>query len=173
MEPAGASPAGQLPGQGLGRLHTPSSRHSSALTNISPAQTECANFIRLLQPFNQSHVFACGTGSYQPVCAFIQLGARGKVRDTLDRHTPMAEGVKRLLSLGAGREGAPEPGESAWCSPWHPHGESNSDWGMSGCPSGDGTRLWHPLEEPTHHRHTCHLPTLSPKFQLVPRLSLG
>ncbi|NWH32506.1 SEM3D protein, partial [Chloropsis hardwickii] len=42
------------------------------------AETECANFIRLLQPFNQSHVFACGTGSYQPVCAFIQLGARGK-----------------------------------------------------------------------------------------------
>ncbi|NXN67252.1 SEM3D protein, partial [Himantopus himantopus] len=41
-------------------------------------ETECANFIRLLQPFNRTHVFACGTGSYQPVCAFIQLGARGK-----------------------------------------------------------------------------------------------
>ncbi|NXN94990.1 SEM3D protein, partial [Rhinopomastus cyanomelas] len=42
------------------------------------AETDCANFIRLLQPFNRSHVFACGTGSYQPVCAFVQLGARGK-----------------------------------------------------------------------------------------------
>ncbi|NXP02760.1 SEM3D protein, partial [Thinocorus orbignyianus] len=41
-------------------------------------ETECANFVRLLQPFNKTHVFACGTGSYQPVCAFIQLGARGK-----------------------------------------------------------------------------------------------
>ncbi|KFP87913.1 Semaphorin-3D, partial [Apaloderma vittatum] len=41
-------------------------------------ETDCANFIRLLQPFNRTHVFACGTGSYQPVCAFIQLGARGK-----------------------------------------------------------------------------------------------
>uniref|UniRef100_A0A674KAW4 Semaphorin 3D n=1 Tax=Terrapene triunguis TaxID=2587831 RepID=A0A674KAW4_9SAUR len=40
------------------------------------AETECANFIRLLQPFNRSHVFACGTGSYQPICAFVQLGAR-------------------------------------------------------------------------------------------------
>ncbi|EMP33887.1 Semaphorin-3D [Chelonia mydas] len=39
------------------------------------AETECANFIRLLQPFNGSHVFACGTGSYQPVCAFVQLGS--------------------------------------------------------------------------------------------------
>uniref|UniRef100_A0A8C3QF48 Semaphorin-3D n=1 Tax=Cyanoderma ruficeps TaxID=181631 RepID=A0A8C3QF48_9PASS len=60
--------------------------------------TECANFIRLLQPFNQSHVFACGTGSYQPVCAFIQLGARGKVRGTLDRHL-----VTQSLESGRGR----------------------------------------------------------------------
>lgn len=81
--------AEQLSGQGLARLLTPSSHHSSGLTNISPVQTECANFIRLLQPFNQSHVFACGTGSYQPVCAFIQLGARGKVRLTPDRCIPM------------------------------------------------------------------------------------
>ncbi|XP_015279504.1 PREDICTED: semaphorin-3D-like [Gekko japonicus] len=36
-------------------------------------ETECANFIRLLQRFNSSHIFACGTGSYQPMCAFIQL----------------------------------------------------------------------------------------------------
>ncbi|XP_075795583.1 semaphorin-3D-like isoform X2 [Pelodiscus sinensis] len=42
------------------------------------AEMECANFIRLLQPFNSSHVFACGTGSYQPICAFIQLGARAQ-----------------------------------------------------------------------------------------------
>ncbi|KFP98303.1 Semaphorin-3D, partial [Haliaeetus albicilla] len=27
-------------------------------------ETECANFVRLLQPFTRSHVFACGTGSY-------------------------------------------------------------------------------------------------------------
>ncbi|XP_020644198.3 semaphorin-3D isoform X2 [Pogona vitticeps] len=36
-------------------------------------ETECANFIRFLQRFNSSHVFACGTGSYQPMCAFIQI----------------------------------------------------------------------------------------------------
>uniref|UniRef100_A0A452ILP4 Sema domain-containing protein n=1 Tax=Gopherus agassizii TaxID=38772 RepID=A0A452ILP4_9SAUR len=42
-----------------------------------PEQTECANFIRLLQPFNRSHVFVCGTGSYQPICAFVQLGEPG------------------------------------------------------------------------------------------------
>uniref|UniRef100_A0A670IK03 Sema domain-containing protein n=1 Tax=Podarcis muralis TaxID=64176 RepID=A0A670IK03_PODMU len=36
---------------------------------------ECANFIRFLQHFNSTHVFACGTGSYQPICAFIYLRA--------------------------------------------------------------------------------------------------
>ncbi|NXD24795.1 SEM3D protein, partial [Spelaeornis formosus] len=61
-------------------------------------ETECANFIRLLQPFNQSHVFACGTGSYQPVCAFIQLGARGK-----GARAPHMQLVSQSLESGRGR----------------------------------------------------------------------
>ncbi|NWV04334.1 SEM3D protein, partial [Ptilonorhynchus violaceus] len=61
-------------------------------------ETECANFIRLLQPFNQSHVFACGTGSYQPVCAFIQLGARGK-----GPRAPRMQLVTHSLESGRGR----------------------------------------------------------------------
>ncbi|NXS35483.1 SEM3D protein, partial [Pomatostomus ruficeps] len=61
-------------------------------------ETECANFIRLLQPFNQSHVFACSTGSYQPVCAFIQLGARGK-----GTGAPRMQLVTHSLESGRGR----------------------------------------------------------------------
>ncbi|NXT34408.1 SEM3D protein, partial [Pelecanoides urinatrix] len=61
-------------------------------------ETECANFIRLLQPFNRSHVFACGTGSYQPVCAFIQLGARGK-----GPRAPPMRLVTHSLESGRGR----------------------------------------------------------------------
>ncbi|NXT70112.1 SEM3D protein, partial [Chaetops frenatus] len=61
-------------------------------------ETECANFIRLLQPFNQSHVFACGTGSYQPVCAFIQLGARAK-----GAGAPRMQLVPHSLESGRGR----------------------------------------------------------------------
>ncbi|NXH44466.1 SEM3D protein, partial [Dicaeum eximium] len=61
-------------------------------------ETECANFIRLLQPFNQSHVFACGTGSYQPVCAFIQLGAQGK-----GARAPRMQLVTHSLESGRGR----------------------------------------------------------------------
>ncbi|KAF1398319.1 Semaphorin-3D, partial [Spheniscus humboldti] len=61
-------------------------------------EMECANFIRLLQPFNRSHVFACGTGSYQPVCAFIQLGARGK-----GPGAPSMRLVTHSLESGRGR----------------------------------------------------------------------
>ncbi|XP_057263634.1 semaphorin-3D-like isoform X1 [Pezoporus wallicus] len=61
-------------------------------------ETECANFIRLLQPFNRTHVFACGTGSYQPVCAFIQLGARGKAAGA-----PIMRLVTHSLESGRGR----------------------------------------------------------------------
>lgn len=42
-------------------------------------QTECANFVRLLQPHNRTHLLACGTGAFQPMCAFISVGHRGEV----------------------------------------------------------------------------------------------
>ncbi|XP_072419197.1 semaphorin-3A-like [Chiloscyllium punctatum] len=37
---------------------------------------ECANFIRVLQHYNQSHLYACGTGAFHPVCAYIEVGHR-------------------------------------------------------------------------------------------------
>lgn len=61
-------------------------------------------------------MFACGTGSYQPVCAFIQLGARGKVRDTVASHGPIAEGGKRTPSKWGQKEPG-EGGQPAWRSP--------------------------------------------------------
>ncbi|KAK1898212.1 Semaphorin-3G, partial [Dissostichus eleginoides] len=41
-------------------------------------QTECANFVRLLQPYNRTHLLTCGTGAFQPMCAFINVGHRGE-----------------------------------------------------------------------------------------------
>ncbi|KAJ8359000.1 hypothetical protein SKAU_G00155250 [Synaphobranchus kaupii] len=38
------------------------------------AETECANFVRVLQPFNKTHVYVCGTGAYHPLCTYIDLG---------------------------------------------------------------------------------------------------
>lgn len=48
--------------------------------SICVLQTECANFVRLLQPHNRTHLLACGTGAFQPMCAFISVGHRGEVR---------------------------------------------------------------------------------------------
>lgn len=40
---------------------------------------ECANFVRVLQPHNRTHLLACGTGAFHPVCALIMVGRRGEV----------------------------------------------------------------------------------------------
>ncbi|KAM6981346.1 semaphorin-3D [Aplochiton taeniatus] len=36
--------------------------------------TDCANYVRVLQPFNKTHVYTCGTGAYHPVCTYVHLG---------------------------------------------------------------------------------------------------
>ncbi|XP_076153557.1 semaphorin-3C [Alosa pseudoharengus] len=36
----------------------------------------CGNFLRVVQPFNRTHLFICGSGAYSPVCAYINRGRR-------------------------------------------------------------------------------------------------
>ncbi|XP_067861479.1 semaphorin-3E-like [Heptranchias perlo] len=38
------------------------------------SMSECANFIRVLHAYNRSHLLACGTGAFDPGCAFIKVG---------------------------------------------------------------------------------------------------
>ncbi|XP_015262544.1 PREDICTED: semaphorin-3D [Gekko japonicus] len=38
------------------------------------AHKECANFIRVLQSYNRTHVYVCGTGAFHPVCGYIEFG---------------------------------------------------------------------------------------------------
>ncbi|KAK3536475.1 hypothetical protein QTP86_013797 [Hemibagrus guttatus] len=52
-----------------GREHTERCKHAGK--NLL---TDCANFVKLLQPFNKTHVYACGTGAYHPMCTYIDLG---------------------------------------------------------------------------------------------------
>uniref|UniRef100_A0A8C1G8Y7 Sema domain-containing protein n=1 Tax=Cyprinus carpio TaxID=7962 RepID=A0A8C1G8Y7_CYPCA len=42
-------------------------------------QRECSNFIKVLQPFNQTHLYVCGTGAFHPVCAYVEVGKRPEV----------------------------------------------------------------------------------------------
>uniref|UniRef100_A0A8C2KWH6 Sema domain, immunoglobulin domain (Ig), short basic domain, secreted, (semaphorin) 3bl n=1 Tax=Cyprinus carpio TaxID=7962 RepID=A0A8C2KWH6_CYPCA len=57
----------------------PGNREDCILKGKDP---ECANFVRLLQPFNRTHLLACGTGAFQPVCAYVNVGHRGEVTHT-------------------------------------------------------------------------------------------
>ncbi|XP_054901886.1 sema domain, immunoglobulin domain (Ig), short basic domain, secreted, (semaphorin) 3Gb isoform X2 [Poeciliopsis prolifica] len=41
-------------------------------------QGECANFVRLIEPWNRTHLYTCGTGAYQPICTFINRGWRAE-----------------------------------------------------------------------------------------------
>ena len=43
-------------------------------------QTDCANFVRLLQPFNKTHVYACGTGAFHPQCTYLNVGHNTEVK---------------------------------------------------------------------------------------------
>uniref|UniRef100_A0A672GTU6 Sema domain, immunoglobulin domain (Ig), short basic domain, secreted, (semaphorin) 3bl n=1 Tax=Salarias fasciatus TaxID=181472 RepID=A0A672GTU6_SALFA len=61
----------------------PGNREDCIQTGKDP-QTECANFVRLLQPYNRTHLLACGTGAFQPMCAFISVGHRGEHVFTMD-----------------------------------------------------------------------------------------
>ncbi|XP_071783658.1 semaphorin-3F-like [Centroberyx gerrardi] len=39
---------------------------------------ECANFVRLIEPWNRTHLYTCGTGAYKPICTFINRGWRAE-----------------------------------------------------------------------------------------------
>ncbi|KAG5830430.1 hypothetical protein ANANG_G00310530 [Anguilla anguilla] len=38
----------------------------------------CGNYIRVAQPFNRTHLFACGSGAFSPVCAYVHRGRRSE-----------------------------------------------------------------------------------------------
>ncbi|XP_069500240.1 semaphorin-3F isoform X2 [Ambystoma mexicanum] len=39
---------------------------------------ECGNFIRLVQPWNRTHLYVCGTGAYNPVCSYVNRGRKAQ-----------------------------------------------------------------------------------------------
>uniref|UniRef100_A0A3Q3WFI9 Uncharacterized protein n=1 Tax=Mola mola TaxID=94237 RepID=A0A3Q3WFI9_MOLML len=48
-------------------------------------QSECANYIKILQKYNQTHLLVCGTGAFNPICAL----ARGR-QFSLEGHSIMS-----------------------------------------------------------------------------------
>uniref|UniRef100_A0AAQ4R5N9 Sema domain, immunoglobulin domain (Ig), short basic domain, secreted, (semaphorin) 3D n=1 Tax=Gasterosteus aculeatus aculeatus TaxID=481459 RepID=A0AAQ4R5N9_GASAC len=61
-------------------IHWPAPRDRVDMCKLAGknANLECANFIRVLHNYNRTHLYACGTGSFHPNCAFIEVtGHRG------------------------------------------------------------------------------------------------
>ncbi|XP_070787086.1 semaphorin-3D-like [Enoplosus armatus] len=50
-------------------------------------ETDCANFVRLLQPFNKTHVYACGTGAFHPQCTYLHVGLSSEDPSSMLSHT--------------------------------------------------------------------------------------
>uniref|UniRef100_A0A7N8Y983 Sema domain, immunoglobulin domain (Ig), short basic domain, secreted, (semaphorin) 3D n=1 Tax=Mastacembelus armatus TaxID=205130 RepID=A0A7N8Y983_9TELE len=46
------------------------------MCKLAGKKLECANFVRVLHIYNQTHVYACGTGAFYPSCAFIEITGR-------------------------------------------------------------------------------------------------
>uniref|UniRef100_A0A673YUX0 Semaphorin 3F n=1 Tax=Salmo trutta TaxID=8032 RepID=A0A673YUX0_SALTR len=46
--------------------------------NKEPLIGECGNFIRLIEPWNRTHLYVCGTGAYNPVCTYINRGHKAQ-----------------------------------------------------------------------------------------------
>lgn len=65
-------------------------------------QGECGNFIRLIEPWNRTHLYVCGTGAYNPICTYVDRGRRSQVtKDAaeqpwrhFDLRSPLLSGAK-------------------------------------------------------------------------------
>uniref|UniRef100_A0A8C9SNZ5 Sema domain, immunoglobulin domain (Ig), short basic domain, secreted, (semaphorin) 3Ga n=1 Tax=Scleropages formosus TaxID=113540 RepID=A0A8C9SNZ5_SCLFO len=56
-------------------------------------QGECANFVRLIEPWNRTHLYTCGTGAYRPICTFINRGWKSSPCNTSGRTSLMTSCV--------------------------------------------------------------------------------
>ncbi|XP_069040744.1 semaphorin-3F-like isoform X2 [Lepisosteus oculatus] len=69
-------------------IHWPASTQRQAECRMAGKgeQGECANYVRLIEPWNRTHLYSCGTGAYSPVCTYINRGWRAE--DYLFRFVP-------------------------------------------------------------------------------------
>ncbi|XP_028596444.2 semaphorin-4C [Podarcis muralis] len=51
----------------------PAEKKAECIQKGKSNQTDCFNYIRFLQSYNSSHMYACGTYAFQPKCAYINL----------------------------------------------------------------------------------------------------
>uniref|UniRef100_A0A8C5F412 Sema domain, immunoglobulin domain (Ig), short basic domain, secreted, (semaphorin) 3Fb n=1 Tax=Gadus morhua TaxID=8049 RepID=A0A8C5F412_GADMO len=57
-------------------IHWPVSQQRRTECILSGKDTNCGNFIRLIEPWNRTHLYVCGTGAYNPVCTYVNRGRK-------------------------------------------------------------------------------------------------
>ncbi|XP_065097046.1 semaphorin-3F [Paramisgurnus dabryanus] len=59
-------------------IHWPVSQQRKTECVLSGKDTngECGNFVRLIEPWNRTHLYVCGTGAYNPVCTYVNRGRK-------------------------------------------------------------------------------------------------
>lgn len=58
-------------------------------------KTECANYIKVLQQYNQTHLLVCGTGAFNPLCTFVRVGHNGQERTFVLEEESVSSGKGR------------------------------------------------------------------------------
>ncbi|CAM5072681.1 unnamed protein product [Natator depressus] len=78
-------------------IHWPASQSQQSACRMAGKgqRGECFNYMRLVEPLNRTHLYVCGTGACQPVCALVHRGWRSQ--EYLFRMVP------RSLEPGKGR----------------------------------------------------------------------
>uniref|UniRef100_A0A8C7UYV2 Sema domain, immunoglobulin domain (Ig), short basic domain, secreted, (semaphorin) 3Ga n=1 Tax=Oncorhynchus mykiss TaxID=8022 RepID=A0A8C7UYV2_ONCMY len=67
-------------------IHWPASDKRKGECRMTGKGGQCANFVRMIEPWNRTHLYTCGTGAYQPICTFINRG--WKAEDYVFRLVP-------------------------------------------------------------------------------------
>ncbi|XP_067286918.1 semaphorin-3F isoform X1 [Pseudorasbora parva] len=59
-------------------IHWPVSpqRKTECVLSGKDTNGECGNFVRLIEPWNRTHLYVCGTGAYNPVCTYVNRGRK-------------------------------------------------------------------------------------------------
>ncbi|XP_074798656.1 semaphorin-3C isoform X2 [Natator depressus] len=64
------------------RIYVGSKDHilSLNINNISqdPLSHGCGNYVRVIQTFNRTHLYVCGSGAFSPVCTYLNRGRRSE-----------------------------------------------------------------------------------------------
>ncbi|KAM4690177.1 semaphorin-4A isoform 1-T3 [Rhinophrynus dorsalis] len=55
---------------------------NNCISKAKSNETECFNFIRILLPINDTHLYTCGTNAFKPICTYIDLATFSMPNDS-------------------------------------------------------------------------------------------